>query len=391
MLLATTFIATLSLVIAQVPDGCQSIKSTNACSPWSGNDLYIDSTKLAQAYGLKDSDKLDAAAWEKAVIDTTSGGQTQALMWKDWAQCSGYNGELIQYYRSYVCLTDIFVLSARCNVGKVQMTPLCSEACTNYGGALTTLMNNNADCPTVKDQKILAAVEKRRSFALRAADSCQKLSQTSYFNLKEQCVPGIKSDQESCGFGGNATIAQAYCQNFPNAACCSHVAKSQGSNQRSSLSPIQRAVMMWEAVQGSESSSSGSSDGGGTFFGSPVFIGGLASLGLAAVGAAGYVTVNRQKKHGYVPPPLTNISTTSLDKSTSGRLTPPSIQQVSKGIRCRVKFEYRAELPDELDLEVDDIVIFDILNDDGWGRGQNVRSGKVGMASITFMERLDDK
>lgn len=114
----------LILLLARVLAECLSIKDTTACAPWSGTDLYIDSDKLSEAYGLKEGQTLDAKMWETILINTTSGGDAQMKIWKNWIQCD-YKGEMFQYYRSYACLTDIFSKSAKCNKKSKQNVPIC--------------------------------------------------------------------------------------------------------------------------------------------------------------------------------------------------------------------------------------------------------------------------
>lgn len=93
-------------------DECLDISSTTVCSPWSSG-YRINKTELSLVYNIQIN---SAADWNEAVVGATSGGQKQRELWNKWAGCSGYQGEPIQFSRSYTCLTDIFLFSAGCNV-----------------------------------------------------------------------------------------------------------------------------------------------------------------------------------------------------------------------------------------------------------------------------------
>lgn len=55
-------------------------------------------------------------------------------------------------------------------------------------------------------------------------------------------------------------------------------------------------------------------------------------------------------------------------------------------LKCIVKYGYSPNLPDEMELEVGDIIVFETLADDGWGDARNLSSGEEGKACTRFME-----
>ena len=180
--------------------------SSSVCAPWTGENVFIDTRKLSKLYGIKPSKNASlfgVKEWDSLVVALTSGGKKQATFWKKWSACTGYKGELLQYYRSFVCLTDIFVHSASCNTKDQELTPICPEVCENYASAVKKMMMDEDVCPTDiyedLEEDAVKKIKKRRKIALNTLQICQKIASKSTFNKKEQCVTGIKGDQESCG------------------------------------------------------------------------------------------------------------------------------------------------------------------------------------------------
>ena len=109
-------------------------------------------TELTRIYAL--SSPITADIWNTQVVRTTSGGPHQSTIWKNWSGCDGYNGELIQYSRTYVCLTDIFLFSAGCNAEQQGKLDICDGVCDAYGDAVGKLVDNEKICPKSEDVEI---------------------------------------------------------------------------------------------------------------------------------------------------------------------------------------------------------------------------------------------
>ncbi|KAJ2996198.1 hypothetical protein HDV02_006726 [Globomyces sp. JEL0801] len=180
-------------------NSCLSIKDTSVCAPYN-TGLFIDTLVISKTYDidinvLKDN----ATIWEWAIIGATSGKQNsgQILSWADWIQCTGYNGEPVQYFRSYDCYTDIFVLSAGCNnLSPASVPPLCTKACDTYGAAIKSLINNITLCTATQHPQ---ALENRQN-AVNAAESCNGVADgNNAFKSQSFCINGIESDQKTCG------------------------------------------------------------------------------------------------------------------------------------------------------------------------------------------------
>ncbi|KAJ3052592.1 hypothetical protein HK097_005995, partial [Rhizophlyctis rosea] len=236
---------------AQVPKECLPIDNTHSCAPWT-TGYYINATELGLVYGLQGPIP-DAQYWDKLIHDTTSGGDRQASMWRDWAQCTGYNGELIQYSRSYNCLTDIHWYSSGCNANVKPAsapTTFCSGVCEAYGTAVRTMIEDNKVCPKGMPQQLLSQISERRSHAVVAAQSCEYVLSQIGGGSQQQCSYGVTDDHASCGFAGDHTTAEAYCKQYPTAACCTRLNKSSSpsapstpaSSTSAPIAPTQNAT-----------------------------------------------------------------------------------------------------------------------------------------------------
>ncbi|KAJ1550968.1 hypothetical protein HK405_015474, partial [Cladochytrium tenue] len=206
---------------------CVPIDSTLACSPWTSG-LYINLTQLNIVYGLQSSPLTTASAWDALVTTLTSGGKAQAALWQDHLGCSGYNGEPVQYHRTYTCLTDIMYFSAGCNAAynaRVPYPPLCGSTCGKYGEAVAGLVDDTAECPTAASN----IVNQRRSDVIKGASSCNfvvtqwsdSLAASGIDSSGEtNCNTGVYDDAYTCGFGGNAEAAETFCNSVSDLVPC---------------------------------------------------------------------------------------------------------------------------------------------------------------------------
>ncbi|KAJ3309297.1 hypothetical protein HDV04_006239 [Boothiomyces sp. JEL0838] len=146
--------------------------------------------------------------------------------WSDFLGCTGYRGELIQYYRTFLCLTDLFYYSAACNTppknDTLKYPPLCSASCDTYGDSLKQIVLGECTTPianiTAQQQ---AQFESRKKVVQGAADQCKTLfTSGAYFKGQDQCERGIALDNSTCGFGGDVGSKENYCLKNPNITCC---------------------------------------------------------------------------------------------------------------------------------------------------------------------------
>ncbi|KAJ3290891.1 hypothetical protein HDU76_007348 [Blyttiomyces sp. JEL0837] len=227
---------------SNVPSDCISINQNQACAPWN-TGLYINKTALSTVYGLTNTNAIQTSQdWESLVIAMSSGGAAQKKAWNDYLSCSGYNGEVIQYHRTYVCMTDVFYFSAGCNAAMDAPVPenvLCVDTCKNYGSAVKNLVMDSKACPVNVAQKsngVNAAgggdasqwklVEQRRVSTLQVDSVCQNIvgnwKDAVGNNGAGQCNVAVNDDLNSCGFAGDVKAANAYCdatKNTPSDCC----------------------------------------------------------------------------------------------------------------------------------------------------------------------------
>ncbi|KAJ3183565.1 hypothetical protein HDU85_001994 [Gaertneriomyces sp. JEL0708] len=427
---AASAVALLAIGEAQAaprpqPSECIPITSTTSCAPFN-QGYYINTTELALVYGL--SGRIpDADSWDRLVRNVTSGGVNQAHMWKNWAQCTGYEGQPIQYYRTYTCITDIFLYSRGCNNNlqpEKQPAKICEEACESYGAAVTEMITDNEVCPQKFgdfSQQVYDEVSDRRSYALTGAESCK--SMISGWSAKDDgkgsCTWGVADDHTSCGFGGDPKTAELYCTAFPDELCCQHRGKSATAatpstgNQPTAeghgpLFPINSARPSGSSdAPGSPKSSSGSPDSKinkliesanaetpgvqpveGQEAGSKtgVIVGSVAAVGLVLAGG-GFLAMKRYKA----------LQSDAYDRKMSPGLMAPVMAQANGAVppmpisqkRFRVIYEYTPQLMDELELTKGDVVEVWASYDDGWGKGLNLRTGSKGTFPMACIEPLE--
>lgn len=185
---------------------CTTFDSSSICNPWNQKNLKLDLERLALVYKWKGGD-FGVKEWEGLVANATTGHHAEATskrLWKNWATCPKYQGEAIQYAKSYVCLMDIFIHSRKCNSDlKDDAIPaFCSSVCKGYSQALSHLVSNTTICTDVdgdQDQDADgSSVVKRRLFVKKLRKKCAKISSAPFFD-QSKCIMGVETDQISCG------------------------------------------------------------------------------------------------------------------------------------------------------------------------------------------------
>ncbi|KAJ3120089.1 E3 ubiquitin-protein ligase sh3rf1 [Nowakowskiella sp. JEL0407] len=351
----------VSLVLAQ---NCISIDSTDACSPWAAG-LKIDTAALSAAYGVTIE---TASQWNEIVKTFSRGGPTQGKLWSDYLHCPTYQGDPIQYYRTYVCLTDIFQLSKSCNPTATISPTIYPEVCDVYSAALKGIVN---DCPTLAnlvgqdgllDEKTLADVFERRKGMLSAKETCKELV-TSNSKSNETQVWGVKDDQRSCGFASNPDVAYQYCRDVKDSfgqtpKCCSVLPEFNGKT--SGFKALQPNSISAQAAAESGDSQSQQQSGSGT---NVPLIAGSVGGGVAVLAAVGAILVSRRRS-------FSKVSTTAPQED---------VVKFPPGNRHQVITEYAPTMDDELELMMGDLVEIHLKYADDWCRGVNISSGKIGL------------
>ncbi|TGZ72551.1 hypothetical protein CRM22_002017 [Opisthorchis felineus] len=96
-----------------------------------------------------------------------------------------------------------------------------------------------------------------------------------------------------------------------------------------------------------------------------------------------------QLKHAALKDVMKDAENSQEKKTPSGKQSPNSPELTD---RVRVRFDYDPKQPDELELQVDDIIqVMDrSLPDDGWWKGRNLRTRKVGVFPDNFVAPIND-
>ncbi|KAG5443434.1 SH3-domain kinase binding protein 1 [Clonorchis sinensis] len=96
-----------------------------------------------------------------------------------------------------------------------------------------------------------------------------------------------------------------------------------------------------------------------------------------------------QLKHAALKDVMKDAENNQEKKTPSGKQSPNSPELTD---RVRVRFDYDPKQPDELELQVDDIiqVVDRCLPDDGWWKGRNLRTRKVGVFPDNFVAPISD-
>ncbi|KAI9088783.1 hypothetical protein DFS34DRAFT_640049 [Phlyctochytrium arcticum] len=401
---------------------CIEIKDTSACAPF-GAGYSINATELGLVYGLT-GPVPDAAYWDKLVVDITSGGKHQMQMWKNWAQCPGYQGELIQHYRTYTCITDLFLYSAGCNKDAKpleQKSALCPQACDSYGAAVRELVLDKDVCPKnfgKHDKLVYQQVSARRSHALTGAKSCRALlskwggpskdgkDDKSYAKNGQCKWNGVQVDHQSCGFSGNAKIAKTYCNDYPRDPCCKRISssssnptdKSDAKHKAAAAMPVgpnavplsstkaAGAAAVGEPGAIGPADASATSDSFGARNKVPIIAGAAGSLLVLGGVAVGIVRARRRRS-------------SASPRGGSSRIQPASTPFIAPAMsqttptdaaksNYKVIYDYTPQLIDELELAKGDIVEVWASYDDGWGKGSNVRTGNKGTFPMACIEAV---
>lgn len=135
---------------------CQSISTSGLCSPWAAT-ASVDLNALSTIYGSKLKSVED---WELALAQTSEVPQES-----DWEGCSPEIVHKVLYSTSYLCLTDLFVVSAECNKNVKKLRPLCHSACDEYAGSVDALFTHcsksRAEIKTIRNTCTLYPIYSR--------------------------------------------------------------------------------------------------------------------------------------------------------------------------------------------------------------------------------------
>ncbi|KAJ3309494.1 hypothetical protein HDV04_005986 [Boothiomyces sp. JEL0838] len=202
--------------------------NNSICSPY---NYKINTKTLSKVYKINIQSQHDY----ESILSNTN-------LWSVYLSCPEYKDSLVQYYLSFMCMTDIFIYSKDCNnyekVGfsipisqmnykRSDRPPrLCDHVCDQYGLYTKLLLGK---CLPTSDPKIAEI----RSVVENAGTQCREISQSSIFD-QGSCILGVDRDIDTCGFG-YPSAKQSFCRENPNDACC---AGKMYFGQSKKLSPV---------------------------------------------------------------------------------------------------------------------------------------------------------
>ncbi|TPX64055.1 hypothetical protein SpCBS45565_g06155 [Spizellomyces sp. 'palustris'] len=382
---------------------CIPIQETSACAPF-GQGYFINGTELGLVYGLSGPIP-DAKYWDRLVRDVTSGGEHQAQMWRNWAQCTGYSGEPIQYYRTYTCMTDIFMFSAGCNKDyKPPSTPICEKTCDAYGSAVSELIRDSSVCPTSfgnYGQAVYQEVSDRRSFALTGAESCKHIVQSwsgASGYKQDSCMWGVEEDHKSCGFGGDSKTADMYCKDYPQDGCCQRRGSYKNDHKTAAAAPVENqavkgakpAELASQGATGGEPSAAGDENSSFVQRNKVPIIAGSVGAAMIIVGGVA-VGVVRARKRGTTDGRRNRIQPGGGAVpfiAPASNMTEAGSHVTPLKAKYKVVYDYTPQLIDELELAKGDMVEVWASYDDGWGKGSNMRTGNKGTFPMACIEMI---
>jgi hypothetical protein len=196
------------------------------------------------------------------------------------------------------------------------------------------------------------------------------------------------------GFAGNSALSSSYCAKNADQACCQNVGGAAQpptdagyesdedesfenddpenyTDDDENYEPFQALLGSTAKKVGTEAAV-GAGNSGKKLPIAAIIGGAVGAVVLITIGTVMYV---RRRKSQQV---LKQVSI--ADKTADSHAVK---------LKCIVKYAYSPNLPDEMELQVGDLVVFESLSDDGWGDARNLTSGEEGKACTRFMEPVE--
>ncbi|KAJ3144289.1 hypothetical protein HK101_002744, partial [Irineochytrium annulatum] len=354
---------------------CLPIDSTTACSPLAAG-LSINTTALStlliQPSG--GSHIATVADWESAVIDASNNTHPSFTTLLSDLGCSGdpvRSAAAFRLHRTLLCVASVYVYSAGCNVDAMA-TPqagnlMCASTMWGMAGEVVGMFKEPSVCPVPAPAEAIDMRENVWKAVEASAVALGKLEASVRKAGKAvQCVNAVDSDQGAAPPSPAMNIRKV------------------GFNHRlvtPSSHPSTNKIFV-KAADGETSSSSAVS--------LPLIIG--VSIG-GVVLVAGLLTVVLRRRRATSPSTkqprglprgatvqsrnpgaAAAFSKTMGSDASSAPLKAKGTLNAGASL-VRVKHPYNAELPDEVDLKVGDLVEVERRYDDDWGKGLNTRTG----------------
>jgi hypothetical protein len=327
--------------------------------------------------------------------------------------------------------------------------PVCQETCDNFGSALGGLISDTTACsaskPATLDADSWARVQSGREGALKGAESCSTLlSEWKYEVQPKECSDGVDDDFKTCGFGGNVNAAATYCYDIKDQApCCEtfHYYVEKGYTGIADIADVSSLIKpppgsvaasnsiasnLWtsstsalkamgidteDTIKNAENTFNDAVGKAENFYDNNralaigLAVGGI-SLLIVIIGVSVYIARRRRNtrvgKSGgnggiiggklgrmgttkRIPPPSAAVQA-ERDAADRRLLSSNGAPASSVMAKKTVMISYEPELPDEVKLDVGQVVIVHSEYEDGWGRGQVVQTGMIGAFPLACLE-----
>lgn len=338
------------LLLSNLVSG-QSTSNSEAC-------ISLQTTTICNEYRnysvLAFEGVTNAAEFDSYVLSQSAFISSNCTNW------SNPKNTTIRYSRTFVCGYAIYFstllapAASRCN--QESLTPPMPVCQASVRIALDDVESNlKAKCPTVK-------------IFSQYSDFVSQITNSN-------CILGVGQDVPlRCGYA-NISDAAAFCKTDPTAICCTATKNILPASNQSSTStatavssPTNNNNTTSEVSPTAVTADAANPSSGSTV--SPLLIG-AAALGLALVAVLASVLyfMTKKKTDDQMHPGDEVLDKVGNRKSLIG-------EENSETMEC--VFEYKANLFDELTLEVGDEVGVISKFDDGWALGHNLTSGKEG-------------
>ncbi|KAJ3204682.1 hypothetical protein HDU82_005679 [Entophlyctis luteolus] len=349
---------------------CVAVSTTSKCSPWT-DGFYVNLT-AATAYYSSASPLKSAADWETALSLSSPAS--------DLGCTTSYS---VQFWTTFLCLRDLFVLSSECNDAhnvSVPELPLCVDTPDAFSSSVLALV---AACPNATSSAV-SALTADSDYFTAYVQNWNSMSTSS----NGSCTESVTVDERSCGFGGNESAQLAYCSSSAiifSADCCANVSSTTTKSKARTTAAF--AAIQFDNVAGTTASSVASTTNG---------IGGLSAVAIvgivigcvvfvALVAVAWILFSNRKNvmrktqilESPFVSPrnfsPTTNkngyyVVPDTIELQQAGQRSPQaSASPVRKEV---VSLEYTSKFPDELSVKVGDTIEILEVFSDGWAKGK---------------------
>ncbi|KAJ1563788.1 hypothetical protein HK405_000763, partial [Cladochytrium tenue] len=137
---------------------------------------------------------------------STKGELLKAVM-RGYLRCDTYNGSPIQYFQTYICLTNIYHFSSGCNADLASSSSglaVCSSTCSAFGEAVGNLLHEKRRCVDLWSKGFghfgpsKRKVASRRLKLWKGSKVCATISKKLTGDGAE-CHYGLGPDETSCG------------------------------------------------------------------------------------------------------------------------------------------------------------------------------------------------